>query len=90
VDVAATPAPVPGVVTEDLNEELCLYRPDVDEVLVLNSSAADVWRLSDGASSVERISTLLGASYRRDVHSIRGDVETVIEELVSRGFLQWG
>jgi len=54
------PVPADGVSVEDVDAEVCLYRSDIDEVLVLNQSAADVWRLADGSLSVDELLACIG------------------------------
>jgi len=81
------PIPAPGVVVEDLDDDVCLYRSDIDEVLVLNQSAGDIWRLADGGRSVETIATRLADVYRTDEVTMRTDVQAVVADLVARGYL---
>jgi hypothetical protein len=81
------PIPAPGVVVEDLDDDVCLYRSDIDEVLVLNRSAGDIWRLADGGRSVETIATRLADVYRTDHETVRTDVQAVVADLVARGYL---
>jgi hypothetical protein len=83
------PEPMPAVDVEDVDNELCLYRADIDEVLVLNSSAADVWRLSDGSCTVAEIVQLLARSYRTTASAILSDIDAVLVDLIERGFLRW-
>jgi len=75
------------VSAEDLDGEVCLYRSDIDEVLVLNTTAADVWRLSDGEQDLETITSMLARAYDTDTTSIRADVHHVVASLIGRGFL---
>jgi hypothetical protein len=81
------PIPAPGVVVEDLDDDVCLYRSDIDEVLVLNQSAGDIWRLADGARSVDAIAIRLADVYRTDEATVRTDVQAVVADLVARGYL---
>lgn len=76
-----------GVVVEDLDEDVCLYRPDIDEVLVLNQSAGDVWRLVDGTLSVAGLVTQLARAYGLEAATIEADVREVVNDLCARGFL---
>lgn len=81
------PIPAPGVVVEDLDDDVCLYRSDIDEVLVLNQSAGDIWRLADGDRSVETIATRLADVYGTDEATMRTDVQAVVADLLTRGYL---
>jgi hypothetical protein len=81
------PAPARSVTVEELDEELCLFRPDIDEVLVLNGPAGDVWRLADGATSVADIVSLLATAYGVPLERLAADVEAVVADLTNRGYL---
>ena len=81
------PVPAENIVAEDLDEDVCLYRPDIDEVLVLNQTAGDVWRLADGHLSVAGIAATLARVYAREESDWRADVQTVVDDLAMRGYL---
>jgi hypothetical protein len=81
------PVPARGVVIEELDDEVCLYRPTDDEVLILNTSAADIWRLADGSSTADEIVELLAAAYQVSTEQIRSDVLSALADLTDRGFL---
>jgi len=85
--VLSRPIPAVGVVVEDLDDDVCLYRSDIDEVLVLNQSAGDIWRLADGDRSVEAIATRLADVYGTDEATVRTDVQAVVADLLARGYL---
>ena len=72
---------------EELDDDVCLYRTDVNEVLVLNQSAGDVWRLADGELTVTEIVNRLARSYGLGADAIAPDVRNVVEDLVQRGYL---
>jgi hypothetical protein len=81
------PAPTASVEVENLDNDACLYRPDIDEVVVLNHSAADIWRLADGSRTVDQIADELAARYGGEVSAMLVDVQTVVHDLIGRGFL---
>ena len=85
--VVERPVAASGVVIEDLDDDICLYRPVDDEVVVLNRSAADVWRLADGTRTVPQILQQLVVLYEVVADDVRSDVHAVIDDLVARGFL---
>lgn len=80
------PRPVADVVAEDLGADICLYRA-TDEVLVLNRTAADVWRLCDGQSSVSEIVATLADAYRTPAATIAPDIDAVLADLIGRGYV---
>jgi hypothetical protein len=79
--------PNPDVVVEEIDDDVCLYRPDTDEVLVLNHTAADVWRLADGSLSTDELVATLARAYAVAPDQVHHDVEAVLENLRERGFL---
>ncbi len=81
------PAPALTIVSEDLDDDVCLYRPDIDEVLVLNQSAGDVWRLADGELTVAQIVELLASSYGTSAELLSADVRGIVDDLYARGYL---
>jgi hypothetical protein len=88
--VLTRPAPAPGLVEEDLDNDVCLYRPDIDEVLVLNQSAGDVWRLADGTMTASEIVLRLAAAYSAEPKAIATEVQQVLSDLQVRGYLVEG
>jgi hypothetical protein len=85
--VLERPVPAAEIVVEDMDDDICLYRPDIDEVLVLNHSAGDVWRLADGTLRVPEIVEHLSAAYGTTTKSLSADVQRVIDDLEARGYL---
>jgi Coenzyme PQQ synthesis protein D (PqqD) len=85
--VLERPRPAANLVIEDLDEDVCLYRPDVNEAVVLNRSAADVWRLADGESTVTDIVSQLATAYGVDCSKVERDIQGVVDDLGERGFL---
>jgi hypothetical protein len=82
------PMPRSGCIVEELDDELCLYRPDSDEVLVLNGTAADTWRLIDGSTDIDEIASMLARSYSTNIEIVRTDVVTVLQQLTEHGYLE--
>jgi hypothetical protein len=85
--VIAHPAPALDIVAEDLDDDVCLYRRDIDEVLVLNQTAGDVWRLADGTLSVSAIAAGLAGVYAVDQARAEIEVRRVVDDLAERGYL---
>ena len=78
-----TQSAVETVVSGDIG----LYDPRSETVVLLNQTASDVWRLSDGDLSVGDLAEALASSYQVEVESIREQVSEVIADLASRGLL---
>lgn len=81
------PTPAPGVLVEEIDEDICLYRADIDEVLTLNRSAADIWRLADGTRTEAEVLDRLAETYHVTTADLNADVSSVITDLVERGYL---
>ncbi|MBW3547420.1 MAG: PqqD family protein [Actinobacteria bacterium] len=79
--------PVPGVGELDIDGNVSVYHPTIDEVLVLNGTASDVWRLCTGEHSLAEIVTLLSLAYQVDDVHIRHEVEEIVTRLERQGIL---
>lgn len=86
VDGRIGPPPAHIIETE-IKGEISLFDAEQNQVVVLNSTASDVWRLSDGEHTLDQIVDLLASAYRTDPDTIRNDVRTTIQQLVDEGFL---
>jgi hypothetical protein len=80
--------PPPQILETEIDEEISLYDPLTENVLVLNLTASDIWRLSDGDSTFDQILHLLAGAYGVAPHQIRDEVEETIRNLQEQGFLQ--
>jgi hypothetical protein len=88
-DSTFIPVPGPGFVLEELDGELLLFCPQDDSLLELNSTAALVWQLCDGARSIAEINALLSAAFPGDEDRIENDVPQILSNLVSLGAISW-
>ena len=87
-ETAARIGPPPAQILEtEIDGEISLYDPHSDSVLVLNQTASDVWRLSDGEQTLEEIVELLAAAYQVRPDDIRRDVEGAVGNIIEKGFL---
>ncbi len=82
--------PKSSVIETEVNEEISLYDPETDAVLVLNGTASDIWRLSDGEHTFPQIAELLASAYQVDVDDIEKDVENTVDQFMENGFLDGG
>ncbi|HEX2701211.1 MAG TPA: HPr-rel-A system PqqD family peptide chaperone [Acidimicrobiales bacterium] len=76
-----------GVVETDVDDSVALFQPHSGTVFVLNPTAADVWRLSDGALTLDEVVTALARAYDIEPEVIRGDVAAAVDRLRSDGLL---
>jgi hypothetical protein len=79
--------PVAGVREVDVDGCLTLYQRAGDQVLILNQTASDVWRLADGSLDEAEMVRLLARAYGVDPSTITGEVHAAIERFVEDGFL---
>lgn len=79
---------VSHIIETEVDEDISLYNPRTEQVVVLNGTASDIWRLADGSRTVEEISSLLASSYGVSPDSIAADVEKTVEELSKAGLIE--
>lgn len=78
---------VEGVVETDIDDGIALFAPGSGQVFVLNPTAGDVWRLSDGELTFDELVAALARSYAVEPDTIRDDVSTAVEQLRRDGLL---
>ena len=79
--------PAPHILETEVKGDLSLYDAEQEKVLVLNSTATDVWLLCDGEHTVDRIVELVAAAHGQKAAVVRGDVESTIRQFLEEGFL---
>jgi hypothetical protein len=78
------------IIQTEIGDEISLYDPTSERVVVLNTSASDVWRLAEGDHDFEQVVQLLGRSYGVDPETIREDVRATVDRLREEGLLEGG
>lgn len=73
-------------IAREIDGSFTIYDKDRDNVMVLNDSASEIWRLCDGRAGNEIVDEL-AKRYAADRDEIQGDVESVLEQLASSGLL---
>jgi len=76
------------ILETEIGDEISLYDPRTEQVIVLNQTASDVWRLSDGQSDVDEIVRLLAAAYGVDSDLIRDEIESTIHSFREQGLFE--
>ena len=79
--------PIGDVVETEIDDCVALFHPTTGEAFVLNATASDVWRLSDGELDLDGLTATLAGAYGVDPGTIRSDVEEAVAELRRRGLL---
>ena len=77
----------PGLEELDIDGRVNLYHPTLDQVLVLNETASDVWRLCDGEHTLEEIVNLLTHAYGVDQLRVRAEVLATVQRFQREGLL---
>jgi hypothetical protein len=79
--------PPANIIETEIKGEISLFDTEANQVIVLNSTASDVWRLCDGEHDLEEIVQLLASAYQTDAETIRADVASTVQQFVDEGFL---
>lgn len=82
------PRSLDGVEALTLADEMVLYLPGQELVVSLNHSAAAVWELCDGQTTVAGISRELGQALGRPGRELLAEVEAAVGQLVDLGLVE--
>ncbi len=88
MDVRRRVGPAPAHVIEtEVKGDISLFDARRNQVLVLNATASDIWRLCDGEQTADEIVELLATAYGVPADDIRGEVNATLERLIEEEFL---
>ena len=79
--------PLAHLLETEIDDEISLYDPLTEQVVVLNKTASDVWRLSDGEADLDEIARLLASAYGVAIDQIRVQVEETVRSFHEHGLL---
>jgi uncharacterized membrane protein YkvA (DUF1232 family) len=79
--------PVEGATEVEVDGRVSAFSPLTRQIVVLNDTASDIWRLADGEHDLEAIVALLAAAYSVAPEDIEADVRHAVDELVDAGLL---
>jgi hypothetical protein len=79
--------PAARIVESEVDGNVSLYDPEAEEVLVLNQTASDVWRLCDGSETLDQIVKLLARAYGVEPSEIHGEVVETVKGFRERKLL---
>lgn len=82
--------PRQNIIQTEIGDEISLYDPSSERVVVLNTTASDVWRLAEGDYTFDQILNLLSRSYGVEPESIHDDVRATVDRLLLEGLLEGG
>ena len=84
-----TGRPSSQLIESEIDGDISLYHPTSEQVVVLNGTASDVWRLCDGERTIEQVASLLAASYGlEDPERIVADVEKTVSQFADSGLFE--
>lgn len=76
-----------GVVESEIDDCVALFHPGTGKATVLNATAGDIWRLSDGELTLPELTAVLARAYGVEPASIAGEVAEAVARLRERGLL---
>jgi len=76
-----------AVLRVELDDWAVLFNPDTAEAVGINPVGVAVWRLLDGAHSVEDIVDAIKQDFDEVSETAPEQVETFLKELATRGFM---
>lgn len=72
----------PGLVVEEMDEEILLYLPTTHQAIHLNSMAAAIWKLCDGTRTMKDLIDCFLAAYPNSKSSISQTTVTMEQHLL--------
>jgi hypothetical protein len=79
---------VPHVLEAETDEDISIYNPRTEQVIVLNSTASDIWRLADGTLTLSEITARLASSYQVEADAIADDVAMTVQRFLEAGVIE--
>ncbi len=86
--MAGNPCQRAGIEALSLPDELVLYLPGRELVVSLNHSAAAVWELCDGQTTITEISRELGLVLGRPDSELLAEVTAAVRQLAELGLVE--
>jgi len=77
----------PQLAWREIDGEIVIISPEDSQVHELNETAALVWKLADGAQTVEEIAAEIAAEFDVSSESAQRDVAELITQLAERQLL---
>lgn len=67
-----------------------LYSPDTEQFVVLNETAASVWKLSNGHNTFDEISRVIQRKYAiKDKNAVLKDIRRLLERMRKNRLLEY-
>ncbi len=82
--------PRPNIIQTEIGDEISLYDPSSERVVVLNTTASDLWRLAEGDFTFDQVLGLLSKAYGVEAATIHDEVRGTVDRLRQEGLLEDG
>ena len=79
--------PPSHIIETEVKGDISLFDAQRNQVVVLNATASDVWRLCDGDQTLDEIVDLIASAYTVEPEVVRDDVTDTVNRLIDEGFL---
>lgn len=77
----------PGIVVEEMDDEILLYRPSTHKAIHLNGTAAVIWKLCDGTRTAKDLVGDLADEFPDAQPKISEEVQEAVDLLLRDGAL---
>ena len=81
------PVANPDAVCRMVENEMVIVLPTQGQIKVLNEVASQVWMLSDGSNTLQRIIDEICTNYLIDNEQARNDIEEFIQTLIDKSMM---
>lgn len=79
-----------GVIEQELDDQVLLFRTGTSDVLHLNTVASDVWALLAEPSTAEELARTVAEAYGVDEQRVVSDLAPVLSALLEHGMVvEW-
>ncbi|MBF0449935.1 MAG: PqqD family protein [Candidatus Magnetomorum sp.] len=76
------------LISQELNDELMLYKTDSEEIHVLNPTARRIYDLYQQGKTTDEIISILNKTFQiHETHPLKEDIETCIAQLKLKNIL---
>lgn len=79
--------PAAHIVESEVDGRISIFDPQTQEVSMLNDTASDVWRLSDGTSTLAQVVRLVAQAYGVEPDAIDEEVKATVKTFYDKGLL---
>jgi len=79
----------PGLIRQDMGDELLLYDSERETIHTLNPTARLIWELCDGTHTIEDMEQAIRAHFAvSDGHDVSEDIQEILKTFATKGLLK--